>query len=100
MRRIKISAAKDIREQEFSKLVKTGCEHELKRVHLRGSRIALLVFGVLLSLAGATFALQGMGDLGTGSFMDSNPTWIYAGSFLLIVGLVLATFSFYLKPRT
>ncbi|MHB1909410.1 MAG: hypothetical protein ACYCQJ_11155 [Nitrososphaerales archaeon] len=64
---------------------------------MKPSKIAILVFGIFLALAGGTFALQGLGDLGTGSFMDSNPSWIYIGSFLLVIGLVLVALSFYRK---
>ncbi len=60
---------------------------------MRGPRIVGIIVGVLVLLAGGTFALQGAGDAGGGSFMDNNPTWIYIGSFLLVVGILIMIFS-------
>ena len=68
---------------------------------MNGTRVAGIIVGVLLVLSGGTFALQGEGMLGTGSFMDSNPAWIYIGSFLLVIGIILAVLSsgFLLRPK-
>lgn len=78
---------------------KTGRKNNMKRIFLKPFKIAILVFGILLAFAGGTFALQGLGDLGTGSFMDSNPSWIYIGSFLLVIGPVLVALSLYRKSN-
>jgi len=51
---------------------------------------ALIIFGVLLLLAGITFALQGAYGLGGGSSMDNNPFWVYAGAATAVVGAILA----------
>lgn len=60
---------------------------------MKGPRIVGIIVGVLVLLAGGTFALQGAGMAGGGSFMDNNPTWIYIGSFLLVVGIVVVILS-------
>lgn len=46
----------------------------------------ITIFGVLLILAGITFALQGAYGLSGRSFMDNNPPWIYIGSVIAIIG--------------
>ena len=53
-------------------------------------RVALIVVGVILLLAGTTFALQGDNVIGGSSFMNGDPTWIYAGSALALLGLIIA----------
>ncbi|MDH2899789.1 MAG: hypothetical protein PXY39_02345 [archaeon] len=60
---------------------------------MNGTKIGGVIIGVLVTLSGGTFALQGLGKLGTGSPMDNNASWIYIGSFLLLVGVVLVLFS-------
>ena len=53
-------------------------------------RVYLLVPGILLLLAGGTFALQGLGIVGpSSSFMYRSATWIYDGVAVLVVGLLL-----------
>ena len=53
-------------------------------------RFYLLVPGILLALAGGTFALQGLGVVGpASSFMYQSTTWIYDGLLVFVVGLVL-----------
>ena len=49
-------------------------------------RIILIVLGVLVSLAGAVWALQGAGFL-LGSFMSNNPTWLWIGVITALVGI-------------
>jgi hypothetical protein len=49
-------------------------------------RIILVVLGVLVSLAGAVWALQGAGFI-LGSFMSNNPTWIWIGVITALLGL-------------
>jgi hypothetical protein len=49
--------------------------------------------GILFILFGIVFALQGDGMIG-GSSMSGNSFWIYAGSIIAVVGLILALLSF------
>jgi len=58
---------------------------------LKGKR-ALIVAGILLALTGAVWAFQGVGMLRTGSFMDNNSTYIYLGSALAVLGVLLLSF--------
>jgi hypothetical protein len=44
------------------------------------------------------FAFQGSGMIG-GSSMTGVPFWIYAGSGIAIVGLILASLGFYMGSR-
>lgn len=46
------------------------------------------IIGVLLFLAGATFALQGANYLG-GSSMTGNSFWLYVGAIIAVLGVVL-----------
>ena len=55
---------------------------------MNGARIGGVVVGILLVLSGGTFALQGEGMLPV-TFMFQNRTWVYIGSFLLLVGIVI-----------
>jgi hypothetical protein len=65
---------------------------------LKGSRVALLVIGILLFLAGAIFTLQGYGIVGpAGGFMYQNKTWVYLGSVILALGLVVAFVAVYVS---
>src|SRR2546426_10971324 len=41
-------------------------------------RLIAVVFGVLITLAGIVWALQGLGVI-PGSFMSNNPPWIWIG---------------------
>jgi hypothetical protein len=52
-------------------------------------RVALIVVGVILLLMGIVFALQGANYIGGSALMSGNPTYIYVGGFVAIVGLVL-----------
>ncbi|HYT16730.1 MAG TPA: hypothetical protein VEO18_00580 [Thermoplasmata archaeon] len=49
-------------------------------------RILLVVLGVLVSLAGAVWALQGAGFL-LGSFMSNDPTWLWIGVVTALIGV-------------
>ena len=55
--------------------------------------------GILLILFGTTFALQGDGMIG-GSVMSDNSFWIYAGSAIAVVGLIIAALGFALGARS
>lgn len=51
-----------------------------------------VAIGLLLLIAGGTFALQGYGLLGPqSSFMHRNPDWIFPGLAILAIG-VASTF--------
>ena len=65
---------------------------------MKGSFLALGIFGLLLILFGTVFALQGSGKIG-GSAMTGNPFWIYAGTGIAILGLILAALGFYLGNK-
>ena len=54
-------------------------------------RIVLVVLGVLVSLAGAVWTLQGAGFI-LGSFMSNDPTWIWIGAVTAVVGLGILAF--------
>src|SRR2546427_7202676 len=41
-------------------------------------RLIAVVFGVLITLAGIVWGLQGLGVI-PGSFMSNNPSWIWIG---------------------
>jgi len=51
------------------------------------------VLGVLVVLAGAVFAGQGLGYI-AGSAMTGDIKWFWIGSVMVVVGLVLAWFGF------
>ena len=67
----------------------------------RGTLVLIVLFlGALLFLAGLIFTLQGYGIVGpNSSFMFRNPTWIYDGISILVVGLVLVGIGVALRPR-
>ncbi len=54
-------------------------------------RIILVVLGVLVSLAGAVWALQGTGFL-LGSFMSNDPTWLWIGIVTVLAGVGIVAF--------
>ena len=54
-------------------------------------RIVFVVFGVLILLAGAVWALQGAGFI-PGSFMSNDPTWLWIGAITAVLGLGVLTF--------
>ena len=62
-------------------------------------RIILVVVGVLVSLAGPVWALQGAGFI-LGSFMSNDPTWIWIGGTTVLVGLGTLAFGFRSGPAT
>ena len=60
---------------------------------MNSGKLALLILGVLLLLAGIVFSLQGA-DIITGSpLMSGNPTYIYVGAVVAIIGLALLALS-------
>ena len=54
-------------------------------------RLIVVIFGILVLLAGAIWALQGIGVI-PGSFMSNNPTWIWIGVVTALFGLVILAF--------
>jgi hypothetical protein len=51
-------------------------------------RFLLVVAGLLITVGGVIFALQGVGAIG-GSFMSGTTTWAVAGPLIALVGLAL-----------
>ena len=66
---------------------------------MKRSYVGIGIFGILLILFGITFALQGDGMIG-GSVMSGNSFWIYAGSAIAIVGLIVAGLGFAMGSRS
>jgi hypothetical protein len=58
----------------------------------------MILLGLVLLLLGVVFALQGEGVVGGGSLMDNNPNFVYIGSFVALVGIVLATLGIWPRP--
>jgi divalent metal cation (Fe/Co/Zn/Cd) transporter len=56
-------------------------------------RIVLLILGVVLLLAGIVFSLQGADIITGSSLMSGNPTYIYVGAVVAIIGLALLVLS-------
>jgi len=48
-------------------------------------KIALIIFSILLFLAGLTFFLQGINIL-PGSYMTGDPQWAINGAIIMVVG--------------
>ena len=61
-------------------------------------RAGLAVVGVLVLLAGAVFAGQGLGFI-KGSYMTGDMTWFWIGSGMIVVGLVLGAAGLMRRPR-
>lgn len=61
-------------------------------------RVALAVVGVLILLAGAVFAGQGLGYI-PGSFMTGDIHWFWIGSVMVMLGLALGVASFLGRRR-
>jgi len=58
----------------------------------------MILLGLVLLLLGVVFALQGEGVVGGSSLMDNNPNFVYIGSFVALVGIVLATLGIWPRP--
>ncbi len=61
-------------------------------------RVVLVIFGILLLLAGVVFALQGAGIL-EGSVMSNDPTWIWIGAATALAGLGIAVLGLRSRPK-
>ena len=62
-------------------------------------RIIAVIFGVLITLAGIVWALQGSGVI-LGSFMSNNPSWTWIGAATSLLGVALAVFGLRYGPPT
>lgn len=60
-------------------------------------RILLAGAGLLITLAGVIFTLQGVGVIG-GSFMSGTTTWAVAGPVIALVGLALVILALRRRP--
>ena len=61
-------------------------------------RLTLIIVGVVAVLVGALFAGQGA-NLIPGSSMTGDPTWLYIGLALVVVGAILLVLGIR-RPRT
>jgi hypothetical protein len=62
--------------------------------------LLLIIIGVLLTLAGFVFTLQGLGDVGPqSSFMYDSSTWQYQGVATALIGIVVILSGFLLGRR-
>ncbi len=61
-------------------------------------RAIVVVGGIVLFLVGLGWALQGAGVL-MGSFMSDNPTWLWIGTGLTIVGVVVIALGLRGSPK-
>jgi hypothetical protein len=52
-------------------------------------RAVFIVVGILVTLAGISFTLQGLGTMGGSGGMNGNKLWAVLGPIIAIVGLVL-----------
>jgi hypothetical protein len=62
-------------------------------------RWILLVLGVLMTLLGITWILQGANIL-LGSIMSGDPFWLVVGIVVTIVGAALAIFGWRRQPKS
>jgi hypothetical protein len=60
-------------------------------------RVGVGVVAVLILLAGAVFAGQGLGYI-PGSVMTGDVTWFWIGSAMVVVGLALGAWAFLGRP--
>ena len=60
-------------------------------------RIVLVGAGLLITLAGVIFTLQGVGVIG-GSFMSGTTTWAVAGPVIALAGLALVILALRRRP--
>ncbi|QND52922.1 hypothetical protein HB779_14185 [Phyllobacterium sp. 628] len=55
-------------------------------------KIILTIIAILLMIAGAVWALQGLSIIG-GSFMVGQTRWLYIGLVTIIIGVVVLVFA-------
>ena len=61
-------------------------------------RVGAVVVAVLVVLAGAVFAGQGLGYI-PGSFMTGDMHWFWIGGVMVVGGLVLAAATLVYRPK-
>ena len=61
-------------------------------------RVGVGVVGLLVLLAGAVFAGQGVGYI-PGSVMTGDIKWFWIGSAMVVIGLALSAAGFLGRPR-
>jgi hypothetical protein len=61
-------------------------------------RVGVGVVGLLILLAGAVFAGQGLGYI-PGSFMTGDVKWFWIGGAMVVIGLALGAAGFISWPR-
>jgi hypothetical protein len=59
---------------------------------MRRAFVVTLAVGVLVTLFGLIWALQGFGVLG-GSWMSNTTTWSIIGPITVVIGIVIVVFS-------
>jgi len=64
------------------------------------SRTVPVIVGIILVLFGIGWASQGAGIIGGSSLMDNNPAFIYLGTILTAVGIVLLAYGAFSRPKT
>ena len=60
-------------------------------------RVLLIGGGLLITVVGVVFALQGVGVIG-GSFMSGTTSWAIAGPVIAVAGLALVTAGLRRRP--
>jgi hypothetical protein len=61
------------------------------------TRVLLVGAGLVITVVGVVFALQGVGVIG-GSFMSGTTTWAIAGPVIAVAGLVLVIVGLHRRP--
>jgi hypothetical protein len=61
------------------------------------ARVLLVGTGLLITVVGVVFALQGVGVIG-GSFMSGTTTWAIAGPLIALPGLALVVVGLRRRP--
>ena len=61
------------------------------------ARVLLVGTGLLITVVGVVFALQGVGVIG-GSFMSGTTSWAIAGPVIAVAGLALVTAGLRRRP--
>ncbi len=57
-------------------------------------RMSTLLIGILFIFVGIVWSLQSVGMIGGNSLMGDNPTFIYVGSFVTLIGFLLLVASY------
>jgi hypothetical protein len=61
-------------------------------------RAGVGILGILILLAGAVFAGQGLGFI-PGSYMSGDIKWFWIGSVMVVLGVALGAAGFLGRPR-